>query len=314
MIFLIKNRMLFFLIPTLGTLFCITFFGSCAAIDNQNNSQIRITVNFINDTSKTYTILPNSHQNYTITQEFSWKYNNSTRFNLQSYSIDNGPFVAIHRNAYGNFTIKFFTDSNHSIVFLAKPQFKIITSNTNKLDFSPPSPTNDDWFDIDSNIQIIAPTVSKMGSNNTRQQLSGWSIDGSDMYVIPRQESSYFKSPVIHMSTTHTIDLEYKTQYYIQVISDFGRALGTGWYDAGTILDISVIPNDDVLVKHEFSGWQGPVIGSGDQESANVLSDSPKILVASWFVDYTNVSIITIVAIALLVFMIIYQKKRIVQA
>jgi hypothetical protein len=112
------------------------------------------------------------------------------------------------------------------------------------------------------------------------------------------------------MSSTHKIGLFYTTQYYIKVISNFGRALGTGWHDSKTIVNVAIIPGDDILVKHIFTGWQGSVIGSGDQESANVLSDSPKTLVANWFVDYTNVSIIGIIVIASVVSLAIYQKRR----
>jgi len=286
------------------------FFGTYAEINQDNKSYKKITVSYTNNTSKTYTIFAIDHENYTITQKHSWSDNNVTRYNLQSVSIDNGSFVPIQRNSNGNFSLKFFMNSNHSIIFMAKPQFKIITSDKNKMNFSPPSQTDDNWFDVDSNIQFIIPYIIQSDSDNIRQQLSGWSMDGSDIYVVSRQESSNFRSPIIHMSNTHSINLDYKTQYYVKVISNFGRTLGTGWYDSGTIFDISVIPDNDLLVRHEFEGWQGSVIGNGDQESANVISDSPKTLVANWFVDYTYISIITIIVIALLVLGIIYQKKR----
>ncbi len=142
-------------------------------------------------------------------------------------------------------------------------------------------------------------------------RLTGWSLDSPDINVISRQESGTFKSHFVHMSSMHKIDLEYMTQYYIKVISNFGRALGTGWYDSETIADISIMPSDDVLVKHVFTGWQGQVIGSGNQESVQVFVDSPKTIVANWFVDYTNVSIISISVIAVVVGLVIYQKRRV---
>ncbi len=287
----------------------VGFYQSYAVTDYQDSQpKITITISYTNDTSKTHTILVNSNQKYTISQQYSWTNENFTRFNLQGYYIDNGPFVPIQRAPDGNFTFDILTDYNHSILFLAKPQFEIITSEIDKINFSPPSPTNDNWFDADSDEQIIVPYVVQ-SDQDTRQQITGWSLDSSDIDVISRQESGTFKSPTIHMSSMHKIELEYTTQYYVKVISNFGRALGTGWYDSGTIAYASVIPSDDILVKHVFTGWQGQIIGSGNQESVGVFVNSPKTIVANWFADYTNVSIIGISVIAVVVSLVIYQKR-----
>ena len=294
----------------IGMLFFISFYGSYAMVDYQGGqSKIKIVVNYTNNTANTHTILLNSNQKHTIYQEYSWANENYTRFNLVGYSIDNEPFVPIQRASNGNFTLDILANSNHSIVFLAKSQFKIITSEINKINYSPPSPTNDNWFDADSDIQIIAPHVLRSDQEDRRQQLTGWSVDSSEINIISRQESGTFKSHTIHMSSMHKIDLEYTTQYYIKVISNFGRALGTGWYDSGTIAYVSIMPTDDILVKHVFTGWQGQVIGSENQESVGVLADSPKIIIANWFVDYSNVSIIAIAAIVAVVLIVIYQKR-----
>jgi hypothetical protein len=307
---LVKHHLFLFLIFGVGMLCTTAFLDAYATNHFQGNrSKISITMSYANDISKPYTVLVDRYQKYTISQSNSWANNNFTRFNLQSYSIDDGPFVSIQRISDGNFTLELATDSNHSITFLATPQFKIITSGTSKVNFWPPSPTNDNWFDEDSDVQIIVPYVLQSDREYTRQQLSGWSSDSSDTFVISRQEYGSFKSPVIHVSSMHKIELEYTRQYYITIISDFGRALGTGWYDSGTIVYASVIPADDILVRHVFTGWQGSVIGNGNQESVNILSDSPKIIVANWFIDYTNVSIIGITIVVVLVSLIIYQKR-----
>jgi hypothetical protein len=306
---LIKN-ILFFSILILSTIL-VTSFGNHQVYGFEDNlSKISIKVSYLNDTSKPYEVFTDNNQEYTISQKYSWSINNFTRFNLKSYSIDNEPFVIIHRASDGNFTLKLETNSSHLIAFSAIPQFKIITYGIDKVNFLPASPTNDNWFDVDSDVQIIVPYVIQSDQENIRKQLSGWSSDSPDINVITRQESGVYKSPVIHMSSTHRISLEYTVQYHINVISNFGRALGTGWYDSGTIATVSVIPGDDILVGHFFTGWQGSVIGSADQESVNILSDSPKTLVANWFVDYTNVSIIGIILIVSLVSFVIYWKRR----
>jgi hypothetical protein len=301
---------LFLILGGISLLVFTLFHQSYETIDNQVQPKIRIIISYANYTSNTYTILANSNQKYTISQQYSWAINNFTRFNLQAYSLDNNSFLPIQRTSNGNFTSYVSTDADHSIVFMTKPQFKIITSDISKMNFSPPSPTNDNWFDADSDIQVIVPNVIQSYQEESRQQLGGWSLDSPDIDIISRQESGTFKSPVIHMSSEHKIDLKYYTQYYIKVISNFGRALGSGWYDSGTIADVSVMPSDDILIKHVFTGWQGQVIGSQNQESVGVLVDSPKTIVANWFVDYTNVSIIGVFAIAVIVLSLIYLRRR----
>jgi hypothetical protein len=279
------------------------------AMADTSNHHATITIQYTNDTAIGYTINVSGNHEYTISQIYSWQEDSSSRYNLQSYSIDNGPVIPVNRASDGNFTLDVSVDSDHVIVFIAKPQFRIVIHGTDNAIFFPPSPTNDDWFDDNTDVQFIIPNIVPSDKQNTRLQLDGWSLDDSYINAIPRQESGAFKSGTIHMSSAHNVRLEYKTQYYVNVISSFGRSLGTGWYNSGTIVDASVIPGNDIIVNHIFSGWQGSTIGNQNQIFVETLADSPKVLVANWSVDYTNISIIVICVIAALVFGIIYQKR-----
>jgi hypothetical protein len=301
---LIKYHTIFL---TLLVLFSATGYDSYAMAAN-NGNQHTITVQYANGTAPAYVIFLDNNQTYTISQRHSWS-EDSLRYNLQSYTIDNGPMIPIARESSGNFTLDVSSDANH-IVFFAEPQFQITIHGTDNVTFVPPSPTQDNWFDDSTDIQFIAPYVISSDKQDTRLQLDGWSLDNSDINVIPKQESGSFQSGTIHMSSMHTVDLEYKVQYYIKVISSFGRALGTGWYNSGTIVDASVIPGNDIIANHVFLGWQGSTIGNQNQMSAETLADSPKILVANWSVDYTNISMGIIGMIAVLVLLVIYQKRK----
>ena len=300
---LTKYNMFLFLILLLS--YPVISIGSAMA---DTNSQHTIMVKYANDTATGYTINP-AGNHYTISQRHSW-HGDSFRYNLEAYSIDNGPVIPVNRIPNGNFTLDVPTDSDHIVVFIAKPQFEIIIHGTDNATFFPPSPTNDNWFDANTDVQFIVPNVVSLDKQDTRLQLDGWSLDNSYINTIPRQESGTFKSGTIHMSGMQDINLEYKTQYYVKVISSFGRALGTGWYNSGTIVDASVIPGNDGIVNHVFSGWQGSTIGSQNQLSVETLADSPKVLVAIWSADYTNVSIIAIGIITVLVVVMIYQKRK----
>ena len=299
---------IFFLIPVL--LFCITVPDNHVSALVQNNQKSIITVSYANNTSTGYAIITDSNHTYTVSQEHSW-FTDGNRYNLEAYSIDNNQTIQINRTSDGNFTLDITANKKHSVIFFATPQFEIIMHGLNNVTFFPPSPTNDNWFDANTDVQFSAPNMISQGMQDTRQILEGWSLDNPDINTITRQESGTFMSPSIHMSSAHEITLEYKTQYYIKVISNFGRALGTGWYDSGSIVDVSIMPGNDILVNHIFSGWQGPIIGNSNQESIETMADMPKVLVANWFVDYTNISIISIVIIAVLVLLVIYQKRKI---
>jgi hypothetical protein len=295
------------LFSTRLVIFCLVscfIISSCALSEPQH---VKISVRYSRDTSDSYTTSVEIGQKYTLSQKYTWQ-STVGRFNLVSYTVDNKAQVSIPRHADGNFTIDTPTDKDHSITFFAVRQFQV-TSTFSNTTFSPRSPTGDNWFDENTDLRFSVPYVTKSDSQ-IREQLVGWSADNSDVNIIPRQESGLFRSTVIHVIENHVIVPQYKDQYFVNVISSFGRALGTGWYDSGAIANISVIPGDDTITRHVFLGWQGQVVGDANQYSVETLVDSPKVMVANWSVDHTYVSVISIIVIAVLVAFTIYKKRK----
>lgn len=285
---------------------CAILFIGITSVVSAQIQHVNISVNYAEDPSRNHIV--SADAKYTISQRYTWQ-DTLGRFDVTSYTIDEGQQIAIPRHGDGNFTIEIPTDRDHTITFHAIRQFEI-TSTYPEITFSPQSPTGDNWFDNGSVIQFSTPYVIP-SDNQSRQQLAGWSEDNSDVTIIPRQDTGLFVSHPIEITSSHSISLQYRNQYHVNVISSFGRPLGSGWYDAGTIANISVIPGDDnTILHHVFLGWQGQVIGDSNQYDANTLVDSPKIMVANWSVDYTNVSTIAIIVIAVLVLVTIYKKRR----
>lgn len=270
--------------------------------------QHKINVTYANGTASSYIITTETGQKYVLYQKYAWQDNLHGRFSLVGYSMDDGPKVQVTRHGNGNFTLDVPTDADHSITFFALQQFEI-TSHVANMTLAPTSPTGDNWFDKDSEIHFVVPYVIQ-SSNASRYQLVGWSQDSSVVNIITRQEVGSFRSAPIRISDNYNIDPQYKEQFYVNVISEFGKPLGTGWYDSGTIAEMSVMPSDESITRHLFAGWQGQVIGNGKQYSVNVLVDSPKVLVANWVVDYTNISLVSIIAIAVVVVIVIYLKRK----
>lgn len=282
----------------------------CSYAQTQPVLQTTITlkVSYANDTAHPYSITLNPHEKYTLSQSYSWVRDQSSRYNLQAYSIDNNPYQNIPRVARGNFTLDIPTDSSHSIVFLAVPQYPIEVKGNDFPVFSPPSSTNDNWFDMNSDIIISVPYVVKL-EQNTRNQLTGWSLDGSGQQI-PRQENGTFRTTTISVSGPHTVYFGYVTQYYVNVLSEFGHVTGSGWYDSGSTATISVMPSQDFPVVHAFTGWQGSNASSLKENSIRIFVDSPKTLTANWKSDYSAIIAIGVIIAAGSIGSVVYKKRK----
>ncbi|MDE1826106.1 MAG: hypothetical protein KGH83_00750 [Thaumarchaeota archaeon] len=269
-------------------------------------NEIAIKVSFVNDTDQPYAISLNPQETYTLSQSYSWVRDQNSRFNLQSYSMDNGPYQPIDRVSRGNFTLDVPTDTSHSIVFIAVTQYPIEVNGTSGAIFNPTSPTNDNWFDEGSDIKISTPYTIKLGQGY-REQLEGWSIDDGSSSQITTQGDDTFTTPLIHVSRPHSIDFIYNPQYYVNVISEFGHIEGAGWYDSGTTATISVKPTQDFPVGHTFEGWQGV---ENSSNSIDMVVNSPRVFTAVWKTDYSPIVIIGAIIVGSTVGIIIFRKRR----
>ena len=137
-----------------------------------------------------------------------------------------------------------------------------------------------------------------------------WTADDSYTNFISRNETGFYILSNINTNEFHKINFEYKNQYYVNVVSNFGRTVGSGWYDENSIITISVIPGNDFILKHNFAGWEGTIIGQGGQDSANVLVSSPKTIIAIWQEDYTVITIIGILIVSGITYVIIHHKRK----
>src|SRR5579885_2871804 len=105
------------------------------AMADTGSKHVTITVQYANGTAPGYNIISDSNQKHTISQRYSWQEDSQSRYNLQAYSIDNGPAIPINRMSDGNFTLDVATDHNHNVSFFARPQFEIILHGTDNATF-----------------------------------------------------------------------------------------------------------------------------------------------------------------------------------
>jgi len=81
----------------------------------------------------------------------------------------------------------------------------------------------------------------------------------------------------------------YKTQYYLDVMSQYGSPSGTGWYDEGTTAYAKLAVNMTEVsegVRYVFARWEADASGQ-NIVSDPIVMDHPKKAVAVWKTQYT---------------------------
>lgn len=111
----------------------------------------------------------------------------------------------------------------------------------------------------------------------------------------------------------------FKTQYQLLVESQFGDPQGSGWYDEGTVVTVSVAspqpsngPMGPLGAKRVFQRWSGDL--TSDSPTATVSMDGPKTVSAEWGEDNSQPYMIlggivaAIVVVVVVVFMVMRRK------
>jgi hypothetical protein len=160
---------------------------------------------------------------------------------------------------------------------------------------SAPYPQGEGWYNAGDTMLLTVPGQILGGQDGNRLVFQGWNVDGQNLQA--------GVSLTVKMDGPHVAVAQYKQQYYLKVLTDQGVAYGEGWYDAGNTAQVYVSTPVSTAygVSIVFNGWQG-AIQTGSQ-SATVLVDGPKTVIATWRSDPTilNLTIILAVVAAVLV-------------
>lgn len=144
---------------------------------------------------------------------------------------------------------------------------------------------SDGWYDRGATATISTERVWDV-SQESRESLAAYSIDGSRTDVA--RGESQLTLPPIQMTKSVNIELIPVEQFRILATSSFGSAKGAGWYDRGSIAEISV----EQLVDHEnktrriFESWQEV---DSTSNTIRVRVDSPRAFNALWRTQYEQV-------------------------
>jgi len=291
------------MISLLGSSYSINF------VSAQFSQQNKLFVSFENNVAPSYEVAFSPNEKYILSQSQSLIRDETSRYNLVSYSLDGSDPIPISRLARGDFTLDIPTDSSHSIEFKAVTQFPIAVEGADVFFFTPESPTRDNWFDADSNVSIVIPKVTEIGEEQIRRIISGWAIDKTELKVVLEDDSEFFNTPTIQMSNFHTVDITTKTQFKLDVLSEFGTPVGSGWYDAGSEVSVSVISPNEGLIRHVIDRWEGPNIEVSGK-SAQLTITGPIVVRAFWTTDYSLLVVSIIIPVGIVVAFIVKRKKK----
>ena len=272
-----------------------------AQISNPNT----LKVSFENNVLSSYEVPLVSGKTFILTQNYSWIHDETSRYNLVSYTLD-GETVKISRNARGDFTLNINSDSSHTVVFSAVSQYALSVEGTNDFSYFPSSPTNDNWFDVGTEVSVNVQKTTEVEPNKVRQEITGWSLDKSEFWNIEDDESPSFTTPPILMNEYHQIDFFNTYQYKLNVVSDSGITSGSGWYEQGVTVPIDIDIGGNGIILNSLSKWEGAEI-EYDGNLAQVFIDGPVTVSAKVEKNYSL--LVGVIVILVLIVGVIAGKK-----
>ncbi|MFQ6135193.1 MAG: carboxypeptidase-like regulatory domain-containing protein, partial [Nitrososphaerales archaeon] len=160
-------------------------------------------------------------------------------------------------------------DSPKVVTALWKTQYELVILSSNL------ATTGQGWYDKGVTATIDIPPVSEY-TNQTRHVFTSWSGDISAR--APRTS--------IVMDSPKRVEAEWKTQYFLKVVSFYGNPRGEGWHDRGEQATIQVSTPEDHgnMTRHMFTGWTGDIVAEEDRLEVTVTA--PKQVEANWKTQY----------------------------
>ena len=137
------------------------------------------------------------------------------------------------------------------------------------------SPTGAGWYNAGS-IATVGIQSTVVFSNGTRRIFTGWN------------STSLGKNPTtqVMVNSPTILQASWKTQYLVNVLSQYATPLGSGWYDAGSSVGVYVQREVDYAnaTRRMFNGWTGDYAGASN--NATLQANGPKNLTANWNTEY----------------------------
>jgi len=150
----------------------------------------------------------------------------------------------------------------------------------------------EDWYDEGSEVTLSVTQTAVEVSPGVRLVFVKWSGD-----VTSDSPSVTFK-----IYEPKKVIAEWKKQYYLNVVSQYGSPTGGGWYDEGSTAVVKVEPVVGFLIEYRFVKW---IVDEGTPNEYTVESpeltltmNAPHTVKAVWKADYTKLILLVVVIAA----------------
>ena len=171
----------------------------------------------------------------------------ATRSVATSYSVDNGTVVPVISTSNGVFPVEVLMNAPHTIGVSSTTQYFLSV-------LSPyGNPTGQGWYNAGSaaNVTVQSPFQPTSGTRYLFQSFTGTG-------AAPQSGNS--TSVMFKVSSPSSITISWKTQYLVSVVSGGGTVTGGGWYDVGTVANVSATSPSNVVTNSSrlvFEKWVG---------------------------------------------------------
>ena len=185
-------------------------------------------------------------------------------------------------------------DVSHMVTVISDTEFVASFNRQFKLDVISDydSPWGDDWYDEGAEAEFGVDNYDSVGG--IRYIFTGWTGTGTGSYTgTDTCDTVIMNNPITEEAHW---DVQYKLNLTYTGTPIVPTQTGSGWYDAGTMADISTdsILGDDGTdtdsVRYIFDHWQsipdGAVIGCPNCANTQVFMDQPYTLTAVYLTQY----------------------------
>jgi len=142
----------------------------------------------------------------------------------------------------------------------------------------------------------MAQTEVVVQPNKIRKVFDGWNTFSARTMSMGSNEDIDLKNVgavgnqnlLLFVDNPTNVTTNWKTQFYLDVQTTEGKTKGSGWYDIGRMVPISVTAPSTppgMWSTYKFDGWTGDIV-SADMKG-RVIVNEPKIVMAEWKEDNT---------------------------
>ncbi len=209
----------------------------------------------------------------TSVYDYSWNQTSQSRTNAVGYAVNQGTTIPVERSGNGTFSVQVTMTAQKNVSISSTNQFPLFVLGGFNVTSTDSSPTKDTFYDVGTNLTLTTNTIGPLVNGNTRQTITGYTIDGVPKNTA-KPVSIDFTTPTIIITGLHQLTFNSIPQYLvsfnlfdhngihriapssIQIQTDQSTVLDVPsfgiWLNAGTNFQITEVIWENTNVKPDF--------------------------------------------------------------